>query len=113
MRMRVELVTLLGQEHLTALVMRDINEKTNLEEYNLPVREFKACHPSLITQWVQIQFSEWFAWKLERGRKKPFPDLMELWRKMDLQKTRGPTPLHTPWLQGRGEGVRKDWQTEW
>ena len=58
-RLRVVLVTLVGQEHPIALAMRDINAKllereTNLEECNSCDRGVKDRIPAAINRWVHI-----------------------------------------------------------
>ena len=62
-QLRMVLVTLLGQDHPTALAMRDINTDilqrgAELEEYNPWDRGLKARLPDLITLWVHIWLSE-------------------------------------------------------
>ena len=78
-QLRVVLVTLLGQDHYTALAMRGINTKLlerekELEEYNPCDQGLKAHLPTPITCWVHIWLSDWFAQQLDGGGGLPIPD---------------------------------------
>ena len=116
--LKMVLYTLLGRDHSTAQAMRDIKEEilkreTNLEEYNPQERGSKGHLPESITLWVHIWLSDWFARQWERWVRETFPDLTEFWRNMDLQETWEPPPPSLPsWLQGGGEGVCKEQQTD-
>ena len=59
---------------------------TDLEEYNPKYQGLKACLLTYIARWAQIQLSDWFSRKWERGVREPFPNLTVLWIKMDLQE---------------------------
>ena len=88
-RLRVVLITLLGQDHPTTLAMSDINadlleRETELEDYNPRDKGLEAFLPASITHWVHIRLSYWFTRKCERRGREPFPDLKELWRNMNI-----------------------------
>ena len=88
-KLRVVLITLLGQDHPTTLAMSDINadlleKETELEDYNPHDKGLESFLPDSITQWVQIRLSYWFTRKCERRGREPFPDLTELWRNMNI-----------------------------
>ena len=95
--------------------MQDINaelleRETDLEEYNLWDHGLKARLLALITRWVQIRISYWFAWKWERGGRGalPRPDGF-----LEQYGSTGNMGVHlTPRLQGGGEGVCEERQTE-
>ena len=88
-QLQMVMATLMGREHPAAqemdVVIRDLMaQDTKLEEYSPCEPILKPKIPALLIWWVQIRLLEWIARKWESGGRETFPDLEEIWRKIDL-----------------------------